>query len=246
MSFRRHELEDKTIRPAELHPYFGWRPYGASALIPRIGESGKSQDSMRLQELYDGSIGRFGEDTPRITHFHGTPIFLRLLFPSALPSTEQYPHLFGNCISMLFFTSSSCVFGSISPGGKIWEMRCYLAEHAMTWEQGIAISAAGTAHCHGIKITSHKGFMVSSLSNPHIYISPCALLNYARLLDYFDQSLAETLPAWSQEGKERQSMSPLQLKPPDEEDKEVYLWAIDRLRKQIIELGAKPDISLPE
>jgi len=41
-------------------------------------------------------------------------------------------------------------------------------------------------------------------------------------------------------------MSPLQLKPPDEEDKEVYLWAIDRLRKQIIELGAKPDISLPE
>jgi len=32
--------------------------------------------------------------------------------------------------------------------------------------------------------------MVSSLSNPHIYISPCALLNYARLLDYFDAILA--------------------------------------------------------
>lgn len=73
-SSRRHELEDETVRPAELHPYFGWRPYGASALIPRIGESGKSQDSMRMQELYDGSIGRFGEDTPRITHFHGASL----------------------------------------------------------------------------------------------------------------------------------------------------------------------------
>ena len=68
----RHELQDKTIRPAELHPYFGWRPYGASALLPRIGESGKSQDSLRMKELFDGSIGRFKEDMPRITHFHGT------------------------------------------------------------------------------------------------------------------------------------------------------------------------------
>ena len=42
-------------------------------------------------------------------------------------------------------------------GGKIWEMRCYLAEHAMSWERGVTISAAGTAHCHGIKMTSAKG-----------------------------------------------------------------------------------------
>ena len=28
--------------------------------------------------------------------------------------------------------------------------------------------------------------MQTALSNPHIYISPCALLNYARLLDKFD------------------------------------------------------------
>jgi len=114
----------------------------------------------------------------------------------------------------------------------------------MSWEPGVSISAAGTAHCHGIKVTSHKGFMVSSLSNPHIYISPCALLNYARLLDYFDQSLAGALPARADQA--RQALPSLQLRPYAEEDKEVYLWAVDRLRKQLIELGAKPAVTLPE
>ena len=118
----------------------------------------------------------------------------------------------------------------------------------MSWERGVTISAEGTSHCHGIKATSAKGFMVASLSNPHIYISPCALLNYARLLDYFDFLLANTGSSQGRlsgstvpptKGHQRVSLAR------DQGDKEVYLWAIDRLRKQIMGLGATPLVHLP-
>lgn len=140
-------------------------------------------------------------------------------------------------------------------------MRCYLAENAMSWARGITISAQGTAHCHGIRQTSHKGFMVSSLSNPHIYISPCALLNYARLLDYYDAILsgdAAHLKALVAAGGSgggssgaaggsrggRDSKLPAVLTR-EEGNHEVYLWAVDRLRRQVQDLGATPAVYLP-
>ena len=52
----------------------------------------------------------------------------------------------------------------------------------MSWEKNTRITTAGTEHCQSIRRTSHKGFMVSSMSNPHIHISPCALINYGACL----------------------------------------------------------------
>jgi hypothetical protein len=147
-------------------------------------------------------------------------------------------------------------------------MRCYLAEHAMSWERGVVISAAGTSHCHGIRVASHKGFMLSALGNPHIYISPCALLNYARLLDYYDALLAEDANAVKRlgdgstdsdgsdrhggdgagrsDGSTQQAVVVLgRHRDGDQGGVGAYLWAIDRLRQQVIALGGKPLIDLP-
>ena len=133
-------------------------------------------------------------------------------------------------------------------------MRCYLAEHGMSWERGMRISEAGTRHCHGIRMASKKGFMLTSLGNPHIYISPCSLLNYARLLDYFDDLISIDYPGHS-EGQSAHdaalssastSTGALASFTRHEKDLEVYLWAIDRLRKQVLSLGATPVVELPD
>lgn len=138
-------------------------------------------------------------------------------------------------------------------------MRCYLAEHAMAWESAqVRISASGSAHCQGLRLASHKGFMLSSLGNPHIYVSPCALLHYARLLDYFDRLLSDGDVAqtshenFSRSLDERKRPSnPVILAQPNEasaqlrkEERSTYLWAIDKLRKQLIALGETPDVAL--
>eukprot|EP00613_Pedinella_sp_CCMP2098_P062002 CAMPEP_0171969240 /NCGR_PEP_ID=MMETSP0993-20121228/207598_1 /TAXON_ID=483369 /ORGANISM="non described non described, Strain CCMP2098" /LENGTH=97 /DNA_ID=CAMNT_0012619099 /DNA_START=81 /DNA_END=371 /DNA_ORIENTATION=- len=47
----RHELADPNVRPQEMHPYFGWRPYGGANLKGRINESGKSGESRALADL---------------------------------------------------------------------------------------------------------------------------------------------------------------------------------------------------
>ncbi len=39
---------------------------------------------------------------------------------------------------------------------------------------------SGTESCQAIRRTTRKGFMVSSMSNPHIYVSPCALITYGK------------------------------------------------------------------
>jgi hypothetical protein len=65
------ELRDASMRPQELHPYFGWRPYGAGTLKLRINESSRGQELKFLALLLRDSIVRFREDRPRIWHFHG-------------------------------------------------------------------------------------------------------------------------------------------------------------------------------
>ena len=73
----------------------------------------------------------------------------------------------------------------------------------------------------------------------------------ARLLDYYDALLAGELPAGSSlaedtfEAPKFDSGGALLLDK-KAEDKEIYLWAIDRLRRQIIGMGAKPVVALPE
>jgi len=215
----RNELLDKKLRPIELHPYLGWRPYGGASMEGRVSEAGKVKETLKLTELLAESHSRGLGDNPRIWHFHGA---------------------------------------------KIWEFRCYMAELALSRDPGrVRLGQAGTAHCHGIKLSSHHGFMQSSLGNPHIYVSPCALLNYAKLLDHLDRLLfpltdaALAAPAGTTKkapplggtthqheagGAPGAAVVPLSR---SEEDTGVYLWAIEKLRKQVIQLGGRPAVDLP-
>ena len=76
----------------------------------------------------------------------------------------------------------------------------------------------------------------------------------ARLLDYFDAllsgDLAPNLSGLSDsdeglEGPKFDAAGTLLMNRKDE-DREMFLWAIDRLRRQIISLGAKPVVALPD
>ena len=76
----------------------------------------------------------------------------------------------------------------------------------------------------------------------------------ARLLDYFDALLsgdiAPNLSGLSDadeapEGPKFDAAGTLLMNRKDE-DREMFLWAIDRLRRQIISLGAKPVVALPD
>lgn len=120
----------------------------------------------------------------------------------------------------------------------------------MRWEPSgtVKISPAGAAHCQSIRASSHKGFMVHSLSNPHIYISPCALINYAQMLDYFDEMLLSSLggntTSGTGTGNYKSNKRNQGLVHKKEDDREVYLWAIEQLIQQIIDLGQTPVVRL--